>query len=121
MGDRMLHSFAEALRCHTREADIQCRFGGDEFMVIFRHLNCADTVLRKVSDICKAFYASWQEEAPASCTVGVALCGRNEMPSTSIFKRADQALYQAKRTQRGSCCLWGDSAGGGVGKIVQIR
>ncbi|MDD6051152.1 MAG: EAL domain-containing protein [Clostridiales bacterium] len=121
MGDRVLHSFADVLRSHTREADIQCRFGGDEFIVIFKRLNNEDTVVMKVTEISQAFAASWQrEKIPASCSVGVALCGRSEMPSTMMIKRADQALYQAKRTQKGSCCVWSEGPGESEGRIIRI-
>ena len=38
--------------------------------------------------------------------MGVALCGTNERPSAELIEHADQALYRAKRENKGGCCLW---------------
>ncbi len=106
-GDRMIRAFADLLRRHTREQDIQCRYGGDEFMVVLKRLNDAEIALKKGTDICRAFQSYLTaEQLPASCSGGVALCGANEKPSAALIERADQALYRAKRENKGGCCLW---------------
>ena len=109
MGDRMLSAFAELLLRQTGGEDIQCRFGGDEFMVILKHLSDVETVMKKGTAICRAFHDRFaQEQLPASCSGGIALCGEDEKPSAELIKRADQALYRAKRENKGGCCLWSD-------------
>ena len=106
-GDRMIRAFADLLRSQTQTEDIQCRYGGDEFMVVLKRLNDVKTVMKKGSDICRAFHDGLQGEAfPASCSVGIALCGLNERPSAELIEHADQALYRAKRENKGGCCLW---------------
>ena len=106
-GDRMIRAFADLLRRHTRERDIQCRYGGDEFMVVLKRLNDAETVMKKGTDICRAFQSYLAaEQLPVSCSGGIALCGKNEKPSAALIERADQALYRAKRENKGGCCLW---------------
>ena len=105
-GDRMIRAFADLLRRHTREQDIQCRYGGDEFMVVLKRLNDAETALKKGTDICRAFQGYLAaEQLPASCSGGIALCGVNEKPSAALIERADQAMYRAKRENKGGCCL----------------
>ena len=99
-GDRLLQSFADLLRCQTRAQDILCRYGGDEFMVILKHLNDEKAAAKKGTDICRAFQAS--------CSVGIALYGEKEKNITGLIQCADQALYRAKRENKGGCCLWNE-------------
>lgn len=99
-GDRLIQSFADLLRRKTRAKDILCRYGGDEFLVVLKHLNDGLVAEKKASDICQAFQAS--------CSVGIALCGPNEKNFAGLIQNADQALYRAKRKNKGGCCLWKD-------------
>ena len=110
MGDRMIRDFADLLRRLTRGEDIQCRYGGDEFIVVLKHLNDGEIAVRKGTDICRAFCDSHGEEPfRASCSVGIALTGAGEKPSTELIEHADRALYRAKRENKGGCCLWEES------------
>lgn len=103
----MLRAFADFLRKQTRMGDVLCRYGGDEFMVILKHLHDADTAIKRGIDICGKFNEDYAKEQPyASCSGGIALCEVNEKLSESLIERADQALYRAKRENKGSCCLW---------------
>ena len=38
--------------------------------------------------------------------MGIALCGVEDTPDDSLIDRADQAMYRAKRDNKGGCCLW---------------
>ena len=107
MGDQMIQCFAALLRRQTRTGDILCRYGGDEFVVILKHLGQSEDALKKGNKICDAFRESLGVGSliPA-CSVGIALCGPEERPSMSLIERADQAMYRAKRDNKGGCCLW---------------
>lgn len=106
-GDRAIQSFADLLRHKTRREDILCRYGGDEFLIILKNMNNTAAVAKKGKDICETFRNDQAENGhPASCSIGIALCGTGETPSSELFERADQALYHAKREKKGGCCLW---------------
>ena len=107
MGDQMIQCFASMLRRQTRTGDILCRYGGDEFVVILKHMGQGEDAVKKGNEICEAFRKSpgVGSMAPAS-SVGVALCGPDERPSMSLIEKADRAMYRAKRDNKGGCCLW---------------
>ena len=109
-GDEMLRRFADLLHRQTRDGDILCRYGGDEFVVILKRMSSLDTVLRKGEEICHGL-GEYQmpDGAGVACSGGIVLCGREEKPSVKIIERADQALYHAKQHCKGSCWLWQES------------
>lgn len=106
-GDEMLRFFGQLLRSQTRDEDILCRYGGDEFVVILRRINMVETIRRKGEEICRGFRSfRLPDGSHAACSGGIVLCGTDEKPSEKLVERADKALYRAKRTRKGSCCLW---------------
>ena len=106
-GYALLSSFAEVLRKNTRTSDLLCRYDGGEFVVILRHINSSQTVLRKGEDICREFHSIPQANGIfATCSCGVVLSAQDEKPSQKLFDRADEALCRAKRQGKGACCLW---------------
>ena len=97
-GDRMIQSFADLLKRQTREQDILCRYGGDEFLVILKHMNSKGAAVNRAADICRQFQAS--------CSAGIVICTEEKKKFSDLLGCADQALYHAKREKKGGCCLW---------------
>lgn len=107
MGDRMLQSFADLIYRKTRLGDIRCRYGGDEFIVVLKNIEDEKTALKKGESICRAFQECGKEEVfSTSCSVGIALCNVYDDLTSDLIMRADQALYRAKRENKGGCCMW---------------
>ena len=105
-GDEMLCFFSELLRKKTRNGDILCRYGGDEFVVALRRVPSREMVLKKGEEICREFQAyQLPDGSYAACSGGAVLCGTEERPSAKLVERADAALYQAKGERKGCCCL----------------
>ena len=107
VGDELLCFFGDLLRQNTREGDILCRYGGDEFIVVLRRITPVETIQRKGNEICRGL-REWEFSAGfhTTCSCGIALCGLEELPSAELIKRADVALYKAKKGKKGGCCLW---------------
>lgn len=107
-GDKMLQVFTEILRSQTRSDDILCRYGGDEFLVILKHLNSETTAMKKGSDICRLFREQFGDEnTNVSCSGGIVISGADEKPSEKLIEYADKAMYRAKQENKGGCCMWG--------------
>lgn len=99
-GDNLIKSFADLLCRHTRTKDILCRYGGDEFLVILKHLRSKEDAKKKCELICQSFHSS--------CSAGIALLGRSDTDISRTIHFADQALYRAKRENKGGCCMWNE-------------
>ena len=70
-------------------------------MVILRHLNDAAAAEKKCTDIIRAFHDAFSETPDrVSCSAGIVLSGMDEKSCEELIKRADQALYCAKRKNK---------------------
>jgi diguanylate cyclase (GGDEF)-like protein len=94
-GDSVLADAAERIRDVVRSADIACRVGGDEFAVILPEstLADADQLYRRIQAAVSARPLALVGKLHLSA--GVAEL-RSEDDGTSLFERADEALYRAK-------------------------
>ena len=110
-GDRMLTHFADVLRRNTRSGDILCRYGGDEFAVILKGVRAADTVCARGDAICRGMAQLQLPDGPGlTCSGGAVLCADPDTAADILIEQADQALYQAKRRNKGTCLLWDKQA-----------
>jgi two-component system cell cycle response regulator len=104
IGDKVLREFAMRFKSNIRGVDLACRLGGEEFLSIMPDTDMHGALL--VGERVRACVAGLPFEAAASgslqvtASVGVAtLQGCLDTPET-LFKRADEALYAAKREGR---------------------
>jgi diguanylate cyclase (GGDEF)-like protein len=96
-GDRMLLELARTLETETRDSDICCRFGGEEFAVILPFTNDRGEALAIAERIrCAASRLTSNGQAMA-VSLGVALCNGSSPTPRVLVERADRALYRAKR------------------------
>ena len=111
-GDRFIEAFADIVRHRTRLDDIQCRYGGDEFILVLKRMENEEFASKKAQEICKAFTeVNIEEDVRPSASVGIVMCGPEKRPNAHFIEQADKAMYKAKALQRGSCYIWhGDFA-----------
>lgn len=98
-GDRFLRQVAQVLRRQTRENDVQCRVGGDEFVVLLREIADREQAGRCAGRICEAIgrMAPAQNGAPSvSCSIGVAVAPEDGSDYATLVRKADRLAYQAK-------------------------
>jgi diguanylate cyclase (GGDEF)-like protein len=109
IGDKVIKYVARALSAHTRQCDVLARFGGEEFALILKggsKKNVEDTAERMRLDIEKKLDPKRllcnEKETPESLTVTVSagvsqFVESTKNPVEDMIKRADKALYEAKR------------------------
>lgn len=104
VGDEALRQVARCVRDTLRAGDVAGRLGGDEFAVLLPHTDLADAMgvaSRIVSRLGDRQVAP--RTAPVSLSFGVVQVGADEAVADAL-RRADQALYEAKRQGR-SCAV----------------
>ncbi|MCJ7856991.1 EAL domain-containing protein [Lachnospiraceae bacterium NSJ-143] len=105
-GDRMLREFGAILNVYTRGSDILSRYGGDEFVVIIKHMVSEQAAIKKGEEICMALTESCTIQGfPTSCSAGIVVCSEEKNVS-ELITCADEALYRAKAGNKGGCYLW---------------
>jgi two-component system cell cycle response regulator len=104
IGDAVLREFAARLRRNIRGVDLACRFGGEEFVVLMPDTDTAqaEAVAERVRQAMaeKAFDVGAPRALSVTVSVGVSI--RESLSDTpeGMIKRADVALYRAKRAGR---------------------
>ena len=102
-GDRLLCEVAERLRLSVRETDTITRLGGDEFAIAQISVNQptdAETLARRLIDMLSAPYEIDGQSVVVGVSIGITLAERNDADVDQLLRRADMALYAAKRDGR---------------------
>ena len=109
IGDEVLREFALRLASNVRAIDLPCRYGGEEFVVIMPDTQLADAVRiaeRIRNNVAGSPFrvAQGQELLTVTISVGVsATIGADDTPE-ALLKRADEGVYEAKKTGRNKVC-----------------
>jgi diguanylate cyclase (GGDEF)-like protein len=114
-GDELLLFAAARLREAIREGDFVARLGGDEFAILLMGVSVAS----RATAICERVVTSMAQpmflrvgEARIGASVGVALFPRHGRDGEELYRHADYALYEAKRTGRGKWRWFGSEVTG---------
>lgn len=102
VGDHFLKLSADAIRQSLRGSDIACRWGGDEFCVLLPQTDvvAAQATAERIRKGIEGL-ASTAPGARATASIGIATYPTDfEGNLPDLVKRADQALYRAKREGR---------------------
>ena len=100
-GDAALRTIAEVMAAQTRATDVLARYGGDEFVLLM-----PETALAEGQAAVERMRGSVSGQAgclgePLSISCGVAeWSAASGETSTDVLRRADAALYEAKRAGR---------------------
>ncbi|MBQ7564412.1 MAG: diguanylate cyclase [Lachnospiraceae bacterium] len=103
MGDKVLKAFAGIARKNTREEDILCRIGGDEFMAFYQDVTKEEGVnvlVRRLNEqlveVCQGLMGE-SFSIPIGISAGVVFVPAQGRDYQVLFPLADKALYQIKQ------------------------
>ncbi len=98
-GDQALIYLVKVVKDTLRTMDVIARFGGEEFMIVLPETSLEDamqTVTRVQRELTKQIFMYNQQRLLITFSAGVALRAPGE-DQASMIKRADEALYKAKK------------------------
>ncbi len=96
-GDAVLRLVADAMRSSVRQADVVGRLGGDEFAVLMPETDAqlADAAARRlIAGLRNVFKGT----PNVTASIGVVACTATDASSDDLLRRADQAMYDAKKS-----------------------
>jgi diguanylate cyclase (GGDEF)-like protein/PAS domain S-box-containing protein len=103
VGDILLKLVADRLAGCMRDSDVLARLGGDEFVVVCPSVATQDSIAAVVQRILAIFSEPFEIEGRqiyTSASIGIAVYPDDSQDSTTLFRCADTAMYQAKNEGR---------------------
>jgi len=96
-GDAVLKLVADAMRTSVRQADVVGRLGGDEFAVIMPETDAhlADAAAKRLVVGLRNVFKGTPN---VTASIGVVSCTATEASTDDLLRRADQAMYDAKKS-----------------------
>lgn len=100
-GDRALQDIAIRLRGVSRDSDTVCRLGGDEFFVLSQDIKHAGDALiqaERILEVIRNLRLGPDKNSPLSASIGICLIPYEGATVSDVIRRADEAMYVAKKT-----------------------
>ena len=105
VGDEVLREFANRISANVRGIDLACRYGGEEFVVVMPDTDMtfaymvAERLRQAVADA-PFRISQGPGQLPVTISIGVTVSEGQGDTAEALLRRADQALYRAKRDGR---------------------
>jgi len=103
IGDLLLQHLAATLSQSVRQADVVARFGGDEFVVLLTDVAGRDSVAAVATKLIDTLSQPCQlreHTVAVGASVGIALYPADATDADHLMSKADQAMYEVKRSGR---------------------
>ncbi|MGE0305719.1 MAG: diguanylate cyclase [Acidimicrobiia bacterium] len=117
-GDALLRQVAEVLASSVRPGDVVYRYGGEEFAVLLPGASAREAssvAERLVAAVRSTMFEHGDTQPLGRVTISAGVAGEAHVDGTVLRERADQALYEAKRSGRDRVVVapWGGPPGSG--------
>lgn len=111
-GDRFLKEVAQRIQVLQKQNNLVARLGGDEFVIAVDAIEDLDEVITYAKSLLKLFEEPFfldDNELVASASVGIALYPSDGKTIAEILRKADSAMYKAKKLGKNNFTLFDDS------------
>lgn len=111
VGDRLLVEAAARMKACVRNTDCVGRLGGDEFVVILYNIATPEDAGLVATNILKTMSEGFKlgfevDTAYVSASIGITVHPKDAVDIPTLFKNADQAMYEAKKSGRNRYCYY---------------
>lgn len=104
-GDQFLIDISAEIFTVLRECDILGRLGGDEFLVLLENIDDHDEIFNIHERILHIFqnpFSIKDKQYKVSCSIGTSIFPQDGDKPEELIRKADMAMYQAKRNGKNS-------------------
>lgn len=98
VGDKVLKNLSDLFKNHFRQTDIVGRIGGDEFIILIEDEHIAESRIQSLLKKVNKLKIEELQDFKLSISVGMAFAPSNGTTFMELYRHADHALYQTKRT-----------------------
>ncbi len=114
-GSYVISEVGKIIKANTRNIDIPARYGGDEFLIILTEVNFegANYFCERLRKSIEAYqFKNEADEISLTVSIGFTMTSASEIISArELVRRADHALYEAKRLGRNRVIFYEKSMG----------
>lgn len=109
VGDHTIRIIADLISGHFYKTDIVGRIGGDEFIVFMVDIPSKEVARKKTNNLARLLRYKPNITLPANVSISIGLIIAEKHPYNyeELFKKADEALYCAKRNGKGQYVEYG--------------
>lgn len=104
-GDFLLQTVSKKLVESVRESDLVARFGGDEFAALITNISSKEEMVQIAERCLESIGTQVEkdgEKANFGVSIGISLYPNNATDTTELLKKADKAMYEAKKAGKGT-------------------
>lgn len=111
-GDLVLQAVARTMATGLRKSDLACRYGGEEFVLVFPEMD-GQTARQRVDSMRENVYRLRIDDGgrslpPITLSAGIACADGQYVEQETLIRSADTALYSAKQSGRNCSILYAD-------------
>jgi len=106
-GDEVLKAVSQVFQENVRQADSVCRWGGEEFLFLFRDTDIDGAVIvaeKILEEVAGTTVSMDESRLTVTVTIGVSSFANAGADITQAISRADQAMYDGKAAGKNRVC-----------------
>ncbi len=111
-GDKVLVYLSKRIANAFRQQDIVGRIGGDEFVIFQKNVTDAQSVQQRAVGLCRDIRVPFVDEngvsVAVSVSIGIAVFPQDAKDFESLYAKADEALYKAKKKGKNTFFVYGN-------------
>jgi diguanylate cyclase (GGDEF)-like protein/PAS domain S-box-containing protein len=123
-GDKLLRLVANRLKSLIRDTDTVARTSGDSFALFIKNLPDEQGAQRIAENIAKSFSDPFHLDGittNCSLSIGIALFPHDEKNAAGLFKKAEQAMFDAKDNGRNSFRFFTSNMEESAARILKVK